>query len=88
LHASELPAMCAHSNKVELLKVAPIEDLSSCVTVIHAANLNQCSTVSTAISTIPQDDSEPSIGRRLDRWTWVTKLTEIPRHKDSSAYVI
>jgi amino acid adenylation domain-containing protein/non-ribosomal peptide synthase protein (TIGR01720 family) len=73
--ASELPAS-VHTFHMggESLKAGLVKELSSRAVVIHAYGPAECSTVSTAIETNPDDKEDPPIGRSLGCCTWIIKL--------------
>jgi non-ribosomal peptide synthetase component F len=73
--ASELPAS-VHTFHMggESLKAGLVKELSSRAVVIHAYGPAECSTVSTAIETSPDDKEDPPIGRSLGCCTWIIKL--------------
>jgi amino acid adenylation domain-containing protein/non-ribosomal peptide synthase protein (TIGR01720 family) len=73
--ASELPDS-VHTFHMggESLKASLVKELSSRAVIIHAYGPAECSTVSTAIETNPDDDADPPIGRSLGCCTWVIKL--------------
>jgi amino acid adenylation domain-containing protein/non-ribosomal peptide synthase protein (TIGR01720 family) len=58
----------------ESLKASLVKQLSTRAVIIHAYGPAECSTVSTATETNPDDDTDPPIGRSLGCCTWVIKL--------------
>ncbi|RHZ69161.1 hypothetical protein CDV55_104842 [Aspergillus turcosus] len=56
------------------LKAALVKELSTQATVINAYGPAECSTVSTASVTDPDENDDPTIGTGLGACTWVVKL--------------
>ncbi|KAF7557585.1 hypothetical protein G7Z17_g620 [Cylindrodendrum hubeiense] len=73
--ASELPATLRTIHfGGEPLQSTLVKELSVSSTVINAYGPAECSTVSTATVTNPNDDKNPTIGTGLGACTWIVKL--------------